>query len=474
MERSFLSEAPLFNEVPASKSTLQIATGVDASLKMASLPSRLTRGYSEDRIEESNYPVREKLIRLLSSVTLIFALALTCRVAFVLREGSLTPREVLASVPFENEAGNIAQALAQGSGFCCLFRQPTGPTAWLSPVYPVLLAGIFKIFGIFTVNSFYVAAILNCIFSSLATIPVYFTARRVGGVFCGAVAAWIWALFPSGIIMPFEWIWDTSLSALFAAILLWATLKVAGRLRTRQATAYGLLWGFSLLVNPALGSTLPFFLGWIAYRQWQSRNLNPKLLLLSLALAIVVCLPWTIRNAVQFERLIPLRSNFPFELWMGNNEIYDDHSREIKRITRYEQVRLYQQLGETAFLESKRKKAVAFIKAHPGLSLRLAGRRVIATWLGTNSPWRDFSATDSSLARFILLWNALTLIGVFVAFARLWLAHNPFAFPLVVFLIVFPLVYYITQTSLRLRHPCDPLLAILLVVAIALPSRKVQ
>jgi len=412
------------------------------------------------------------MIRLFSSIAFILVVAFACRMAFGLYEASSIPRENLASVPFENEAGNIAQALTEGKGFCCLFRQPTGPTAWLTPVYPVLLAAIFRIFGVFTLTSYYAAALLNCVFSSLAVIPVYFVGKRVGGGFCGVIAAWIWTLFPSGIIMPFGWIWDTSLSALFSAILLWATLRVAENLQMRQATTYGLLWGFSLLVNPALGSALPFFLGWISYRQKLHRIANSKVLLVTIALAVGVCLPWSIRNVVQFHRLIPLRSNFPFELWMGNNEIYDEHSRGLNRITRYEQVHLYQQLGETVFLESKGQKAMAFIKAHPGLSLRLAGRRIIATWLGTGSPWRDFFLADSSLARFILFWNALTLIGVLSALAQLWFTRNPLAFPLAVIPTVFPLVYYITQTSLRLRHPCDPVLAILLAIAIALPLRK--
>lgn len=428
--------------------------------------------YSESGTEESNYIVREKLIGLLSSAALIFVVGLSCRLAFALHEASLVPKEVLASVPFENEAGNIAQALSQDRGFCCLFRQPTGPTAWLTPVYPVILAGIFKVFGVFTAKSFYVAAILNCIFSALAGVPVYYAGRRVGGVFCGAIAAWIWALFPSGIIMPFEWIWDTSLSALIAAILLWTTLRVADQFRTREALAYGLLWGFSLLVNPALGAVLPFFLAWIAYRQRRQGNLSTKLFMLTAVSVVALCLPWTIRNVVEFHRLIPLRSNFPFELWMGNNEIYDEHSRQINRITRYEQVHLYQQMGETAFLADKSQKAMAFIKQHPGLSLQLAGRRMVATWLGTDSPWRDFSGADSSLARFILFWNLATVIAVLGGIARLLIERNSFAFPLVTFPLVFPLVYYFSQTSLRLRHPCDPILAILLAAAVVLPSPR--
>lgn len=416
--------------------------------------------------------MRQIIVRLLSSLALICLFALGCRIVFVVHEGRSILREVLASVPFQNEAGNIAQGLTQGQGFCCVFRQPTGPTAWLTPVYPLLLAGIFKLFGVFTVNSFYAAALCNCLFSSLVCVPLFFAGKRVGGIFCAALAAWIWALFPSGIIMPFEWIWDTSLSALVAAILLLATLRLADRFELRAATAYGALCGFSLLVNPALGSLLPFFLGWIAYQQSRLHNWNPKPLLLTVALALVICLPWTIRNAVQFHRLIPLRSNFPFELWIGNNEIYDQHSREVNRITRYEQVHLYQQLGETAFLADKWQRAKTFIFEHPALSMRLAGQRAIATWLGTATPYADFLRADSTLVRFIFLWNTVTLIGLLAGIARLLVARSMFAFPLAIVPLVFPLVYYFTQTSLRLRHPCDPVLALLLALAIALPAHK--
>jgi 4-amino-4-deoxy-L-arabinose transferase-like glycosyltransferase len=410
--------------------------------------------------------VRKNILRLITSAALIVVVAFLCRATFVIHQGALVPKQVLATVPFENEAGSIAQGLTQGKGFCCVFRQATGPTAWLAPVYPLLLAIIFKLFGVFTVTSFYVAALLNCAFSSLACAPLYAVGKRIGGVGVAALAAWIWALFPSGILFPFEWIWDTSLSALLAASLLWASLRVAESTQFRDASLYGALWGFALLTNPALGSLLPFLLGWIAYRQIKRGIWRPLPALLAIALIVCKCVPWTIRNAVQFHRLIPLRSNFPFELWIGNNEIYDDRSREVSRITRYEQVRRYAELGETAFLEEKGQKANAFIREHPLLTLQLAGRRIVATWLGTPSPWSDFARADSALVRFLFFWNAVTLIGVLTALIRLLAARSPFVFPLAIYPVIFPVVYYFTQTSLRLRHPCDPILALLLALAV--------
>ena len=267
-------------------------------------------------------------------------------------------------------------------------------------------------------------------------------------------------------MMPFEWIWDPSLSALLAAVLLWATLEIADNPHARNFALYGLLWGVSLLTNPALGSLLPFLAAWIAFRQFRAHTLRLAPVLLASAILLTCLLPWTIRNAVQFHRFIPARSNFPYELWSGNNEIFDEHSRAVNRITRYEQVRLYAKLGENAFLQDKWQKATEFIRTHPALYAQLFGRRIVATWLGVESPWQDFLRSESLLVRFIFIWNALTLLGVLVGLFRLLLARNPFFLPVAVFPLVFPLTFCIAHTSLRHRHACDPVLALLLVVAL--------
>ena len=410
------------------------------------------------------------LFQLGRSLLFIFVVALCLRCAFLFRQARLIPAEALAVVPFQNEVGNVADSLVHGQGFCCLFRQPTGPTAWLAPVYPLLLAAIFKIFGSFTLASFYTAALMNSVFSALACVPLFYAGKRIASTGVAAAAGWVWAIFPSGVMMPFEWIWDPALSALLAAALLWATLYVADSRRARDFALYGLLWAISLLTNPSLGALLPFLLGWMAYRQFRGEVFRLTPLVVALAVLFACCIPWTIRNAVQFHRLIPVRANFPYELWSGNNEIFDEHSRAVNRITRYEQTRRYAQLGENAFLDEKWQKTTEFIRTHPALYAQLFGRRIVATWLGAESPWQLFFRSDSLLVRGILLWNAITLLGAIGGLLRLLAARNPFFFPVAVFPLVFPITFYIAHTSLRHRHPCDPIIALL--VAIALFGRR--
>jgi hypothetical protein len=415
------------------------------------------------------FSVKFRFQPLISSSWLIFSVALLLRLSFLFYEAHQIPPQALATVPFQNEVGSVAAAVAQGQGFCCVFHQPTGPTAWLAPVYPVFLASIFKLFGSFTVASFYAAAVSNCIFSALVCWPLFYVALRVGNPATAAAAGWVWAVVPSGILIPFEWIWDTSLSALLAISLLWATFRVADDSRRRNFILYGLFWGFCLLVNPALGAVLPFLLIWIYFRR---RSAHPRRLTditLVVCLAILVCLPWTVRNALQFHRFIPVRSDFPFELWMGNNPIYDENSRQLNRITRYEEVHRYSELGETAYLEEKGRAAKKFIRTHPALALQLAARRAVALWMGTAAPWRDFQRADSNLARFIFLWNALSILGTFAGLACLLFARRWLLLPVAAFPLAFPLVYYATQASLRLRHPCDPALALLMALALTWP-----
>src|SRR5499427_5393107 len=124
----------------------------------------------------------DRLLLVLTSVWLIAFAALTTRLLFAWNQQGKIPHPALSTVPFDQETGNIALSLSEGHGYSNLFRKDTGPTAWLAPVYPVLLFGIFRFFGAMTLASFFAAVLLNAIFSAAATFPLYAIARRVAGV----------------------------------------------------------------------------------------------------------------------------------------------------------------------------------------------------------------------------------------------------------------------------------------------------
>lgn len=400
-------------------------------------------------------------------------MALGLRLGFAWHEERKIPRDLVGSVPFLNETGNVARSLALGNGFGSVFRQDTGPTAWLTPIYPLLVAGIFRVFGIFTARSFFTVVLLNILFSTATCVPIFRAGKRINGLGVASGTAWLWAVFPNAIIIPYEWVWDTSFSALLGATILWATLKLAESGKLRDWCAYGLLWGLTLMTNPSLCSLLPFLLGWAIYRVRQRELLQWGRPLLCVAIALLCCAPWTIRNYIVFHRFIPTRSNLPFELWVGNNEVFDENSRDVlARVTSYEQVRMYAQLGEIAFLDDKWTKAIHFMRTHPRLELELTRRRIVAFWMGTETPVRSFIDTDSTFIRGILLLNLLTSVGTLIGVVVVWRRRSIFAFPLTVFPAIFPPLYYVTHASLRYRHPMDPVILLLTAVAIGALFRR--
>src|SRR5580692_3605265 len=142
------------------------------------------------------------------------------------------------------ETGRVARSIVTGNGFSSPYSKPTGPTALIPPVYPYLVAGIFKLFGIYTASSALVLLTLNNLFSSLTCLPVYRIARKVFGLQVAAWAGWAWAIFPYSIGLSNTVIWETSLTTLLFSVAILRTLQLEKSNRTLDWIAHGLLWGF--------------------------------------------------------------------------------------------------------------------------------------------------------------------------------------------------------------------------------------
>jgi hypothetical protein len=421
--------------------------------------------------------MKRKLISAATSLALIVAVAFAARVAYAWSQERQMPRNLVGLVPFANETGNIAFSLAEGHGFSSPFLQETGPTAWLTPVYPAIVAGAFKIFGVRTPHAFYAVVALNMLFSVAACVPIFWIGRRVGGVATGAVAAWMWALLPTAIIIPYQWVWDTSLSVLLVALITAATLAPAATWGIADWCGYGLLWGVALMTNPSLAAALPVLFLWAVLssnresdagadeRTTRWRNAG-----IALAIAVLCCVPWTVRNYRAFHSLVPLRSTLPLQLWLGNNEMYDPAATApVAANPEREDIRSYVHDGEVAFMQEKGAAAREFIATHPALYAQLILRRKVAFWTGMEHPWDGFWATDSWVVRLVVGVNFLTTILMVAGIIVLLYRRRAEWWVLAAWVALYPLVYYLTRTLLRYRNPIEPVIVVLVAVAVVAP-----
>lgn len=402
------------------------------------------------------------------SLPLILVVAVILRLGFFWDYVRQNSHHALGVIPFLFEPGNIAASLASGNGFASPFRVPSGPTAWMAPVYPLLLAGLFKIFGAYTFHAFVAATLFNILCSTLTCIPIFRVGQRLGGVGLGAAAAWLWTFFPNAILIPFECMWDASLAALLVAAIVWATLALEESQRMRDWCAYGALWGLALMTNPTLLAMLPFLLGWLAWRTRKRRKDWLRPVALALGITVLCCVPWTIRNYLAFDAFVPLRANLGVQLWCGNNENARDlWLGEGHPIHDSAERARYIDLGEIAYEHEKRNEALNYMLTHPRRELHLTWVRFWTFWSGGSpAPISDFLRSRSKWFRYVLLFNLLTAAGGLAGILVLAAQRNIAAIPLSAWPLIYPWAYYLTIVEPRYRQPLDPILMLLTIVAI--------
>jgi hypothetical protein len=406
------------------------------------------------------------------SVMVVVAFAIRIFAFWALQTHARVP--VVTNLPYGYETGRIAKSIAEGHGFSSPLAVDTGPTVWLTPVYPYVLAGVFKIWGVYSYRSLMAIVTLDDIFSALTCIPIFYIGKRVAGTVVGACSAWYWVIFPNSVLISFEWIWDTALAALAAALILWATLAIADSKRVKDWIGYGLLWGAGLMVNAAIFAVAPFLFLWLALRV-RGKGLGQmwlKLPAIALIFMGIVCVPWTVRNYVVFHRVIVFRSNFGLELWLGNNDKVPDTWSGDLHPNDYEPERAkYAKLGEIEYMRQKQSEAIQFMEAHPRDTLRFFWRRFADNWMGTWEPLQDGWSKMSLVNRSFLVSNiSLSLLGM-LGVLFMYREKNQYAFPLAIFPLIYPIVYYVTHSSLRYRHPIDPVMVVLAIFALAYPVR---
>ena len=361
------------------------------------------------------------------------------------------------------EMGRVARSLASGQGFSSPYGAETGPTGVLPPVYPYLLAGVFRIFGVYTDASAYVILALNSVFSTLNCWYVFWIARETFGETVAIWSGWTWAFFYPAIFFSVRVVWETTLSALLLSIVVLLALRLNPFASAWRWLAFGVISGFGTLNNPAIVSVLPILLlsCWFRNRDGVSRFLR-SISLWAIAFTLTMT-PWIARNYVVFHRIIPFRTNFGLELQIGNNpratgiQLKDLHPSSNTR-----ELETYERLGEMEYMREKKLEALQFIGTHPGDFISLTFKRVGLWWV---AGWETSGSTPFTqifgMAELLgySLFSGLAFIGL-----ALWIRAGKLeALPFAGLMILYPLVYYVTVVHARLRHPIEPFMLILAV-----------
>ncbi|MFI5071815.1 MAG: ArnT family glycosyltransferase [Terriglobales bacterium] len=406
--------------------------------------------------------------KICDSLFWMVAIAFILRLAYILVAHTYRFKTADDNFSFGFEMGRIGRALAQGQGFSNPFHGVTGPTAWEPPLYPFLIAGVFRLFGVYSRASAIVLLSINSIFSALTCIPIFLIARRCFDERIARWTSWVWALLPTVMFWSTRWIWETSLATLLLAIIFWLTLVAEEEDGILPWAKFGFLWGMAALINTSLLAFLPVSGMWICYQRLRRRKHFLKGAVVS-ALVFAACVaPWSVRNYRTFEKVIFIRSNFGAELRLGNGPGADGTWMAYLHPTKNaRQLRLYREMGEMAYVAECKCQAIAFIRGSYGRFAMLSMKRFIYYWGGLPKP-----AEKPALAS---LQNSIFLASSVLAFWGLGRAlrkRRPGAWLFFWLILCYPLVYYFVFPHPRYRHPIEPELGILILYVISEAEKK--
>ena len=395
--------------------------------------------------------IRKRLL-LIMLIGLALRLAVT---PFNEIEGLLNPDHL-----FCWEQGNVARSLVAGHGFGSPMVSAQ-PSAIMPPVFPLIVAAAFKLFGVHTPASIFAVHAFNCVISVLATIPVFLLARRT---FCERVAwwsAWAWAFSPYGIYFAAAWAWSTHILLLCLCWLIYLAQDLGESPRLKLWLGFGVLAGFAALTEPSVLLTLPVMMGIAMWQLWRAgKRWFAPALVGSLAVFAVLT-PWTIRNAMVFHQFIPMRDSMGLEMWMGNNG-YDLRwtTDDLHPLHDKQELDAYNRMGELAYMQHKADQAHTYIAAHPGWYAITCLRRAIYIWTGYWSLHKSYLALEPADPANIPFATALSCLGI-AGLVLLWRTRRVDALRLLGVMAVLPAMYYFAHPEPYHLRPLDPLLGML-------------
>jgi 4-amino-4-deoxy-L-arabinose transferase-like glycosyltransferase len=373
---------------------------------------------------------------------------------------------------FGYETGRIAKSIASGEGFSSPFADSSGETAWLMPLYPLFLALIFKIFGIYSSTAAFAILTINCIISALTCIPIFHITKTTFGRNVGYIGAAALAFYPPSIWHAINTIWDTTLFTFLAMILLSWLLVLPQRFNRKNATLFGLFMGFVALVNAVIIAFLPFVL--ICLLLQPALPKKEKLIqTATICIATLVVLsPWLLRNYLVFGRPM-LRSNFGVEFKLGNNpkawNAYETSNGHLVAgwllghpSTDNDELITYKRFGEMEYVNRSYDDAMIFIRENPDKFLRLTLKRMSQFWISdlrTKNDWAGNLKISFSISELKKLFHILP-IPFFVAGIILSFKNKISIAPLIGFIVFIPIVYYLTHISERYRYPVEPIVVV--------------
>ena len=353
----------------------------------------------------------------------------------------------------------IATSLANGHGFALANGTPT---AIRPPLFPLLLAGIYRLFG----NEHHTAGLaLQALIGVGISLATYGVGRHFG-LAEARLAALIAAGYPLLIFVGGSLLTEP-LFILLVTLAMGAALALLERPTVAQAARCGLLLGLAGLARPNGLLLAPFLTGWVLLAgqgAWRQRLVAVAT---AAVVALVVTAPWVIRNFSVFHTFVPSTTMGGAVLFGSYNErvltepaLYGDWVAPCEVPSAGWTCALSEQERDVAW----RSLGTAFIREHMADLPRMVWWRFIKFW----HLYAFRHGFPESLGFWSYVAVAVLAIGGMWALRDRWRAAGVLLATIACFMIS-ALMFW---GGFRMRVPAEPALIVLAAAALAALWRR--
>jgi hypothetical protein len=398
-------------------------------------------------------------------------------------KGLQLPSALIEPTPDDGEIARRTLAEWQDAGGFWGVVRPDEPSAYLSPVYPILLAGLLRSFG---EDRLAPIAVIQAILGALTCVALVHLGRSFLSEKRALGVGWVAAFYPLLVYQTCD-IWDHCLFTLLLVLWVIVFLRAVRDVRRVQWLQLGLAGGVVFLVRPVGLPILALMWVWVVVLGAGRRVIGSVLLAAGFAAAVA---PWVVRNWCVMGEPLLLPTKGGRNLWEFNNARFSDYflwSEPPATRARYASLRdtylptlsrselvEFPSFSTEAEIERDRvlqERVRAFLLANPRAYLELC-------WLRVGDFFRIMPIhARGLLQRLVITVPSSLALGLALLGALATVRRGPLVAKFLVCLVsLYAAVHIFTAAGLTYRVPVEPFLLLLAgrgLAAVAATTRRI-